>query len=124
MCQAHKIFMENERMSDFIIKFVPDRFKLLAEARSKYTIVDEVLNRPQTNDDTELEGQTGLELDDESPRDMAQQARALPTASITSLARLFPTTPEDAEMQSYIETWRQFVDLSPTDASFEEDAAS
>jgi hypothetical protein len=113
------IFIENETTSDYITKFFPERLKFLAEARPKYTPIDEVLSQPQTNGDTVLEGQTGLELANaQSPRDMAQQAHALPTASITSLARLFPATSEDAEMESYIATWRQFVDFSPTNASF------
>lgn len=54
--------MENETTSDFITKFFPDRWKLLAETQSKYTTIDEVLNQPQTDGDTELEGQTGLGL--------------------------------------------------------------
>jgi hypothetical protein len=57
--KAHKIFIENDNPTEFILTHFPDRFYYLYKAALKQVLIDEVLDKHLDDDISERYHQTG-----------------------------------------------------------------
>jgi hypothetical protein len=109
--RAHKIFMDNNNPTEFILTHFPDRFYYLCKAASKQVPIDEVLDE-DLDDDTSERHQMGsrpMSVVESSPdRPDSPEATSIPSPD-----RLSPTTPRGFNSVIDVEIWRQFVHFPP-----------
>jgi len=117
--EAHEIFM-NDSPLEFIITHFPDQFNYLCMAASKQVPIDEVLN--ESLDDGAFEryrsGSLPAPIHHNATANRPHSALASP---IPSPERLFPLTPRGFNSAIDVETWRQFVNFSPSVDSLQRD---
>jgi hypothetical protein len=112
MKQAHDIFMANDQPTEFVLAHFPGRFYYLCKAASKRVPIDEVLNEPLDDSPPERHqiGNSPMSIH----RSIADRPHSPIASLIPSPERLFPLTPGGFNSAIDVETWRQFVDFSPS----------
>jgi hypothetical protein len=111
VCQAHEIFMKNDSPSEFVIAHFPDRFYYLCKAVSKRVPIDEVVNGPIESISSNRRRSVN------HPASIHHNIADAPSPAATSVLspeRLFPLSPGGFNAAIDIDTWRQFVNFSPT----------
>ena len=109
--EAHDVFMENDKPSDFIVTHFPHRFEILCTAASEQAPIDRFAN--------ELENSSVFERPqpEMAPSPIQQDlepGRSSSPTQTSSHERLFPLTPRGFNSMINVDAWRQFVEFAPT----------
>ena len=109
--EAHTVFMENDKPSDFIVTHFPHRFKILCAAAFEQAPIDRFTNEPENSSVFEhLQPEMAPTPIQQGP----EPGRFSSPTQMSSHERLFPLTPRGFNCMINVDAWRQFVEFSPT----------
>jgi hypothetical protein len=117
MCAAHRIFIANDSLPEFVVHHFPNRFSKLYSAITARLPIDKIIN-----DTPNPTGDEPFGSPPQSPVPGPLRASPAPQSPATadstlSLGRLFPSTPRGINGGIDIDVWREFVQYSPAPTS-------
>jgi len=110
--QAHSVFMQQNSPSKFLVTHFPKRFELLCKAYFERVSIDKIVYEVHSNENTERHRSQSVPASIQRGTSIGPQSELDSPAQPADL--LFPPTPQGFNSSIDVETWRKFVNYSPS----------